>query len=118
MTAFAGVVQANVYGVAVAGREGRAGMAALVVEPGFDFTAFREHLCAHLPGYARPLFLRLLPELDITATFKQKKFDLVRDGFDPGRVADPLYFSDAESRTFVPLDAALHARIQSGAVRM
>jgi fatty-acyl-CoA synthase len=118
ITAFAGVVQANVYGVAVAGREGRAGMAAVVVEPGFDFDAFREYLAAHLPEYARPLFLRLLPELDITATFKQKKFDLVRDGFDPGRVADPLYFSDAESRTFVPLDAALHARIQSGAVRM
>ena len=118
ITAFPGLTQANVYGVAVDGREGRAGMAALVVERGFDFAAFREYLAAHLPEYARPLFLRVLPELDITATFKQKKFDLVRDGFDPGRIADPLYFSDAESRTFVPLDAGLYARIQSGSVRM
>jgi fatty-acyl-CoA synthase len=118
ITSFAGVTQANVYGVAVTGREGRAGMAALVVEPGFDFAAFRAHLAAHLPEYARPLFLRILPELDVTATFKQKKFDLVRDGFDPGRIADPLYFNDAESRTFVPLGAALYARIQAGGVKM
>jgi len=118
ITSFPGVLQANVYGVAVAGREGRAGMAALVVEPGFDFAAFREHICAHLPDYARPLFLRLLPELDVTATFKQKKVDLVREGFDPARIDDPLYFSDAERRTFVPLDAALYARIQGGQVRM
>jgi fatty-acyl-CoA synthase len=118
ITSFAGVLQANVYGVAVAGREGRAGMAALVVEPGLDFAAFREHICAHLPDYARPLFLRLLPELDVTATFKQKKVDLVKEGFDPARIADPLYFSDAERRTFVPLDAALYARIQGGQVRM
>ena len=118
ITSFAGVTQANVYGVAVTGREGRAGMAALVVEPGFDFAAFRAHLAAHLPEYARPLFLRILPELDVTATFKQKKFDLVGDGFDPGRIADPLYFNDAERRTFVPLDAALYARIQAGGVKM
>jgi fatty-acyl-CoA synthase len=118
ITAFAGVKQANAYGVAIAGREGRAGMAALVVESGFDFAAFRAYLAAHLPEYARPVFLRLLPELDVTATFKQKKFDLVREGFDPGRIPDPLYFSDAEARTFVRLDAALYQRIQGGAVRM
>jgi fatty-acyl-CoA synthase len=118
ITAFPGVKQANAYGVAVPGKDGRAGMVALVVEAGFDFTAFRAYLAAHLPDYARPLFLRLLPELDVTATFKQKKFDLVRDGFDPNRVADPLYFSDAETRTFVPLDKALYERIQSGAMRM
>jgi len=118
ITAFPGVVQANVYGVTVGKRDGRAGMAALVVEPGFDFAAFRTHLAAHLPEYARPLFLRLLPELDVTPTFKQKKFDLVREGFDPSRISDPLYFSDAESRSFVPLDAALYARIQIGEVRV
>ncbi|HXW26692.1 MAG TPA: long-chain-acyl-CoA synthetase [Xanthobacteraceae bacterium] len=118
ITVFPGVKQANAYGVAVAGREGRAGMAALVVEPGFDLAAFRAYLGAHLPDYARPLFLRLLPELDVTATFKQKKFDLVREGFDPSRIADPLYFSDAETRAFVRLDPALYDRIQSGAVRM
>jgi fatty-acyl-CoA synthase len=118
ITAFPGVKQANAYGVAVAGRDGRAGMAAVVVEPGFDFKTFRAYLGAHLPEYARPLFLRLLPELDVTATFKQKKFDLVREGFDPACVADPLYFSDADTRTFVRLTKALYDSIQSGEVRV
>jgi fatty-acyl-CoA synthase len=118
ITAFPGVKQANAYGVAVAGRDGRAGMAAVVVEPGFDFKTFRAYLGAHLPEYARPLFLRLLPELDVTATFKQKKFDLVREGFDPSCVADPLYFSDADTRTFVRLTKALYDSIQSGEVRV
>jgi fatty-acyl-CoA synthase len=118
ITAFTGVKQANVYGVAIAGKDGRAGMAALVAEPGFDFKTFRAYLGAHLPEYARPLFLRLLPELDVTATFKQKKFDLVREGFDPSCIADPLYFSDTETRTFVRLDKALYDRIQTGGVRV
>jgi fatty-acyl-CoA synthase len=118
ITAFTGVKQANVYGVSLAGKDGRAGMAALVVEPGFDFKTFRAYLGAHLPEYARPLFLRLLPELDVTATFKQKKFDLVREGFDPSCIADPLYFSDTETRTFVRLDKPLYDRIQAGAVRV
>jgi fatty-acyl-CoA synthase len=118
ITAFTGVKQANVYGVAIAGKDGRAGMAALVVDPGFDFKTFRAYLGAHLPEYARPLFLRLLPELDVTATFKQKKFDLVREGFDPSCIADPLYFSDTETRIFVRLDKALYDRIQTGGVRV
>jgi fatty-acyl-CoA synthase len=118
ITVFPGIKQANVYGVAVANREGRAGMAALVVEPGLDLKALRDYLAAHLPDYARPLFLRILPEIDITATFKQKKFDLVREGFDPARVADPLYFNDPEAKTFVRLDQALHDRIQAGQAKV
>jgi fatty-acyl-CoA synthase len=118
ITVFPGVKQANAYGVSVAGKDGRAGMAALVVAPDLDLTALRAYLAAHLPEYARPLFLRLLPELDVTATFKQKKFDLVREGFDPTRIADPLYFNDPETRAFVRLDKTLYDRIQSGQVRV
>src|SRR6266480_4658503 len=56
--AFRGVTDANVYGVQIPGTEGRAGMAALVADE-LDLAAFRNHLIARLPGYARPLFLRL-----------------------------------------------------------
>jgi len=118
ITVFPGVREANVYGVGVAGRDGRAGMAALVVDRPFDLAAFREYLAGHLADYARPLFLRILPELDHTATFKQKKIGLVRDGFDPSQIADPLYFNDAQARAFVPLDGDLHRRIQDGEVRL
>jgi fatty-acyl-CoA synthase len=36
-----------------------------------------------LPHYAAPLFVRLSREIEITNTFKYKKVNLVKDGFDP-----------------------------------
>ena len=118
VTAYAGVKEANVYGVTIAGKDGRAGMVALVADPSFDLAAFRTYLAGHLPDYARPLFVRFLRELDITGTFKQKKVELVREGFDPGKISDPLYFNDSATRAFVRLDQALHDRIQGGQIRL
>jgi acyl-CoA synthetase (AMP-forming)/AMP-acid ligase II len=73
-----------VYGVEVPGNEGRAGMAA-IVEPsgGLDLTSFLTSIQKRLPSYARPLFLRLVAQLDITGTFKMKKTDLQKEGFNP-----------------------------------
>ena len=50
--AVAGVAQASVYGVAVAHADGRAGMAALVLQPGaaFDGRAMAQQLGRALPG--------------------------------------------------------------------
>ena len=45
-----GVREANVYGVAVPGNEGRAGMAALVVDDGFDPAALYAHVTRELPS--------------------------------------------------------------------
>src|SRR5262249_18480563 len=59
ITSFPGIREANVYGVTMAGREGRAGMVAVVADGNLDLAAFRAHLVAHLPDYARPLFLRM-----------------------------------------------------------
>ena len=118
LSASPGVVEATVYGVAVPGAEGRAGMAAIVPGSGFTLEALRAHLRARLPAYARPLFLRLQSAIAVTETFKPKKADLVREGFDPARVADPLFFDDARRGAYVPLDAALFAAITSGSVRL
>jgi fatty-acyl-CoA synthase len=112
-----GVREANVYGVAVPGQDGRAGMAALVVDEGFDASLFAERAARDLPAYARPVFLRLLPQIEITGTFKHRKVELVKDGFDPAVVSDPLYFLDGE-RGYLPLDAALYDRIVSGGQRV
>src|SRR5206468_3828710 len=108
---------AVVYGVTVPGTEGRAGMAAVVVGPPFDLTAFRLHL-ARLPEYARPLFLRVRGEIETTATFKRKAWDLSREGYDPVAIGDAIYFNDAERGAFVRLDKALYDRIQTGQVRL
>jgi fatty-acyl-CoA synthase len=120
ISSFPGIKDANVYGVHVPGREGRAGMAAIVCdgERKCDLAGLHAYLAAHLPDYARPLFLRLQSEIEVTSTFKQKKVDLVREGFDPTACKDPLYFNDSQRRAFVPLDAVLHQQIMNGLVRI
>jgi fatty-acyl-CoA synthase len=113
-----GVIDATTYGVAVRGADGRAGMAAIVTDAGFDFAEFRDHLSRRLPPYACPVFVRLCAALDNTETFKQKKQDLVRAGFDPLKIADPLFFRDPKSRDFLRLDADGYARLLEGAIRL
>jgi fatty-acyl-CoA synthase len=118
MTECPGVLEANVYGVSVPRTDGRAGMAAIVVEEGFELAQLRAHLAERLPDYARPLFLRILREMELTATFKPKKSDLARAGFDPSLTDDAIYFNDAGRGAFVRVDKTLYARIQSGGMRV
>jgi fatty-acyl-CoA synthase len=114
----AGVREANVYGVSVPGQEGRAGMAALVVDEKFDPAALYAHVARELPGYARPVFVRIGSELEVTGTFKHRKVDLVKQGFDPAVVADPVLFADPGAESYVPLAPDLYTRILAGEVRL
>lgn len=116
--AYPGVKEANVYGVSVPGTDGRAGMASLVVDTTFDLGGLHGALEAELASYARPLFVRLAREIEITGTFKHRKVDLVEEGFDPDNISDLLYFADPETRAFVTLDSAMYQRIVKGQVRI
>ena len=118
LTVSRGVVDGVVYGLQVPGTDGRAGAAALIVNQEFDLAEFHTEVARRLPSYARPVFLRLLSSIEATGTFKPRKQDLVREGFDPASIGDPLFFDDARSQRYVPLDAALFAAIAAGRVRV
>jgi fatty-acyl-CoA synthase len=118
LTAFPGITEASVYGVAVPGTEGAAGMATLVADSALNFVELRHHLAGRLPAYARPLFLRIKDRIDVTATFKHKKNELAREGFDLAAVSDPVYFDDPQLEAYVRFDAKLYDRIATGAVRL
>ncbi len=111
LSVFPGIREANVYGVQVPGADGRAGMAALVADAGLDLIGLAEHAARQLPAYAVPLFLRLRPEIEITGTFKHRKVELAREGFDPALISDPLFMRDATTGRYLPLDAARHAEV-------
>ncbi len=113
-----GVEEANVYGVEVPGTDGRAGMAALVATDDFDLESFGRRVEQELAFYARPLFVRLLPQMEITGTFKHRKVDLVKEGFDPARIGDPIYYRDPEKSCYVPLDPIAFDRITRGEIRV
>jgi fatty-acyl-CoA synthase len=111
-----GVLDAATYGVTVPGADGRAGMAALVVNRGFDFKLFAEHMSRRIPVYALPVFVRLCSALDVTETFKRQKQRLIRDGFDPS-VGDPVFLRDPATGDYRPIDRAVYARIAVSGIR-
>jgi len=118
ISVFPGVLEANVYGVNVPGHDGRAGMVGLVTNDDFDMADFGNYLIAQLPEYARPRFIRKQVQIEATGTFKQRKVDLVKQGFDPSAIDDRLYFNETESGDIQLLDAALYDRIVDGKLRL
>jgi fatty-acyl-CoA synthase len=108
-----------VYGVSVAGCDGRAGMAALTLKHGarLDGAALARSLCQSLPAYAVPLFLRIKQRQDTTGTFKYRKVELKQEGFDPSKVDEPLYVLVDRGRGYVPLTREIYAQIESGTLR-
>jgi fatty-acyl-CoA synthase len=113
-----GIVDAAVYGVSVPGSDGRAGMAALVTEMDFDLAELRRALLERLPPYARPIFIRIVTAIELTGTFKLRKQELAREGYDPAQVRDALYLDDPARDAYVALDAKLHARLLAGTLRI
>ncbi|KAJ8304138.1 hypothetical protein KUTeg_017721 [Tegillarca granosa] len=89
----------------IEGCEGRAGMACLCLkEP--DCKSLNEkqlheisiQVNTHLPSYARPLFIRIQSEIDLTGTFKQKKARLVQEAFDINKIQHIYYLPNSESQ--------------------
>jgi len=113
-----GVIDATVYGVTIPRTEGKAGMAALVVDHKFDLVQFREWLINCLPNYARPIFIIIRNGLEMTSTFRHKNNSLIEAGYDPKLTADPIYFNDPQQQTFVTIDDTLYAQIQTSATRV
>ncbi len=115
---FPGVDEVNVYGVKIDKLDGRAGMAAITPGTDFHLENLRDYLARELPAYARPIFIRIQPAIETTGTFKYRKVDLVRDGFDPAKIEQALYFDDPSADRYAPITRELYERIQSGAFKL
>ncbi|MBF0353243.1 MAG: long-chain-acyl-CoA synthetase [SAR324 cluster bacterium] len=114
---FAGVQESTVYGVEIPGCVGRAGMVAVVLSvpmEAFDLKGFYQHLKSELPSYAIPVFLRFQKELEITGTFKHRKVELKKEGFDIHTVTDPLFVLFQKAKSYVAITEEEHAAIMSG----
>ncbi|RYO94150.1 hypothetical protein DL762_000660 [Monosporascus cannonballus] len=105
---YPGVLEATVYGVSLPNHDGKAGMAAIYVDPAaksFDYTGFLKHARTYLPKYAVPIFLRQLKERSATHNNKQDKVPLKKAGIDPAQMeGNPvLWISDAgKGDTYIP----------------
>ena len=110
-----GVLGATVSSVPVAGMEGQAGLAALEVADSFEIAAFWR-AAQGLPSYAQPRFVRLLPRLSTTGTFKLQKAQLRIDGVDPNRVSDPLFVLTDDG--YLPLTPERWSDVVEGRLRL
>lgn len=117
ISVFPGIKEANVFGVSIPGTDGRAGMASIIIEADLDLVKLYAHISKELPDYARPLFIRLSREMEVTGTFKHRKVELVKEGIDLSLVKDPIYFSSQTEKKFVPLTQELHDQICSGSFK-
>lgn len=107
----------NVYGVEVPGADGRAGMAAVALAEGetaLDIDSFSAHVCEQLPSYARPVFIRVLPTMDTTGTFKMVKTHLRKEGYDPNQVDDVLYVLKPGAEVYERLDTDFAQQLANG----
>ncbi|XP_077170202.1 long-chain fatty acid transport protein 5 [Paroedura picta] len=107
------VKEVNVYGVPVPGHEGKIGMAAIQLKEGlaFDGEEMYRHAKDNLPSYATPHFIRIQKALEVTGTFKHIKGKLVKEGFDPAAIGDPLFFLDVSEKRFVPMTQEIYRSI-------
>ena len=114
------VAEATVYGVEIPGTDGRAGMGAVVFKGNldtFDGKAFAKHLKPNLPTYGVPVFLRLKSELEVTGTFKHRKVELKKEGFDPDAIGEPVYVLLPGTDEYVRVTKKLKGEIDKGKYR-
>ncbi|XP_008308688.1 very long-chain acyl-CoA synthetase [Cynoglossus semilaevis] len=113
------IEEANVYGVKVPGHEGRTGMASLKLrgDMTFDSKAVYQHIKNYLPSYARPRFIRIQRDLEVTGTFKKMKVKLAEEGFNPAVVQDPLFFLE-DNKGYVPMTKEIYKAITDEIIRL
>lgn len=52
--------------------------------------------------------------MEMTSTFKQQKFQLVQNGFNPSTISDPLYVLDYQQKVYIPLTDSIYQSILAG----
>lgn len=112
-------------------------MAAIVDKDNtLDISKVSEGLQKALPSYARPLFIRKLSAVELTGrievvmlmknilklrlfvlgTYKLKKLDLQKEGFDVELIKDPLYYYS--SNVYHELTPEAYQDILAGKIRL
>lgn len=117
VSAFPGIVDANIYGVEVPGKDGRACMAAITLKVGEELDAvnFSTYCRGNLPLYSVPLFIRFLEEdINLTGTLKHQKVEYRSQGCDPSKIKDKMWWFDISKGQYAPYGHEQFASITQG----
>ncbi len=110
------ISEAVVYGVEIPNTNGRAGMAAITLNPNAvldeqDCKNMLTEFKKSLPSYAVPLFLRIQQQVETTGTFKYQKSKLKEQGFDPEKTSDRILVWLPSSDAYCELTADILSNI-------
>jgi citronellyl-CoA synthetase len=121
LNTFPQVSESMVYGVAMPGTDGRIGMASVIPKAmklnDFNFKELTSYFQENLPGYAIPKFIRFKNKLESTSTYKTKKVNAKKEGFDPNNINDPLFVLLSMDEGYKPLTADIYNDILNGRYR-
>ncbi|KAK6194722.1 hypothetical protein SNE40_000300 [Patella caerulea] len=110
---------ATCYGVEIPGNEGKAGMAAIVDENNsVDLKGLYQAFQKSLPPYARPVFIRITKTVATTGTFKLKKTDLKKDGFNPSLIKDPVFYMNSKLGQYEQITPQIYDDICNNRIRL
>ncbi|KXS21743.1 acetyl-CoA synthetase-like protein [Gonapodya prolifera JEL478] len=128
---FSDLEDANVYGVQIPGLDGmgRTGTAAVIFKDHVrnpeayerkSLRALSQYVKRQLPPYAIPRFLRVYQNFDAvsTVTFKHRKVELQKEGFDPSKISERLYFFDEGKGGYVSLTPEVYNTIVAGKAKL
>ena len=105
-----------VYGVAIPNTEGKAGMAAIKLNPllKFDLEDFSQFVIEVLPKYSIPIFIRISDELETTISFKITKINLKRESYNIETIQDQLFIWDSSTKIYRTLTKSVYQKIMDG----
>ncbi|KAI5783382.1 hypothetical protein FPQ18DRAFT_112938 [Pyronema domesticum] len=115
-----GIEECAVYGVQLPGYEGRAGCAAVVLREGFDESHVikgLEQTTQKLPKYARPVFVRVLKELERTGNNKIVKRALQEAGVGEGTL-EGVYWCPVQGEGYKKFGTEEFQKIKRGGVKL
>jgi citronellyl-CoA synthetase len=117
INSFDQVSGSSVFGAAIPGADGRAGMAAIVSDrkiEKFDLQGLAAVIQKGLPAYAWPIFIRFKSELEVTHTFKLKKSVLKKEAFSLPEIEDPLFVRLPGETEYTPVTETVYKKIMDG----
>jgi acyl-CoA synthetase (AMP-forming)/AMP-acid ligase II len=130
---YPGIAEANVYGVLVPNHEGRAGCAAIHLDPNlpfqpheFDYNAMLAYTRNQLPRYAVPIFIRIVKASTHIHNHKQNKVPLRKEGVDPAMTGtevaegkmDTFLWLPPKGDRYVPFTAECWKELEAGSARL
>ncbi len=117
LNSYPAINMSAVFGVPIQNTEGKAGMAAINLNPSMKFVIddFSRFVLEVFPVYSIPIFIRICEdELEITGPYKIKKTNLQSEGYDIESITDKVYLWNQQDKNYVFLDNDLYQKLING----